>query len=127
MPKPLPPFIDALVDLLSPLGDLRVKRMFGGFGFYLNELFFAIADDGRFYLKVDEQTRARFEDRGLEQFHYTTAGGQRQTMGYYEAPEEALDSSLRMKPWVSLAMQAAQRALNAPKPSRRKRTDKSSG
>jgi DNA transformation protein len=122
MAKPLPPFIESLVDLLSPLGELRVKRMFGGFGFYLNEVFFAIADGNRFFLKTDEQTRPQFEAKGLAPFTYTTSDGSRSTMGYHEAPEEALDSAIRMKAWATLALQAAHRAQAAKKaPARKKR------
>lgn len=122
MPKPLPPFIESLVDLLSPLGDLRIKRMFGGFGLYLNEVFFAIADEGRFYLKVDDQTRPRFEAKGMKPFTYSSRDGGLSTMAYYEAPEEALDSAIRMKAWATLALQAADRAQMAKKsPAKRKR------
>lgn len=121
MPKPLPPFIESLIDLLSPLGDLRTKRMFGGFGFYLNDLFFAIADEGRFYLKVDDLTRSRFEDAGCVPFQYTTRDGGRSTMAYYEAPEAALDSAIKMKTWATLALQAAQRSQTAKQPSSKRK------
>ena len=116
MPKPFSPLVESLVDLLSPLGELRVKRMFGGYGLYLNELFFAIVSDNILYLKVDDVTRPVFEERGLKPF----VVGRGIALSYHEVPEEALDSPMKIKPWVVLALQAAQRAATAPKP-RRKR------
>lgn len=119
MAKPLPPFVDSLIDLLTPVGDVRIKRMFGAFGVYVNELFIGIVDDGVFYLKVDEQTKPMFESRGLKPFTIFHQG-RTMEMAYHEAPEEALTSPFKMKPWAALAMKAAERALAAKKPKQRK-------
>lgn len=119
MPKPLPPIVESIVDLLDPMGDVRIKRMFGAFGVYVNELFIGIVDDSVFYLKVDEETKPAFVSRGLKPFTIFHQG-RTMEMAYHEAPEEALGSSFKMKPWAQLAMQAAERALAAKKPKRRK-------
>lgn len=118
MPKPLPSFIIELTDLLSPLGEVRIKRMFGGFGIYLRDLFIGIVDDGRLYLKVDEQTKSAFEARDLAPFTIEHRG-RMMSMAYHLAPEEALDSSIKMKPWAMLALQAAQRAATAKSPKKK--------
>lgn len=118
MPKPLPTFIIELTDLLTPLGAVRIKRMFGGFGVYVSELFMGIVYDGQLYLKVDEQTKPAFEARGLAPFTIEHRG-RMMSMAYHLAPEEALGSSIKMKPWATLALQAAQRAAIA-KPARKK-------
>ncbi len=55
-------------ELLGPLGPTRVKRMFGGHGFYVDEVFLALAVGDRLYLKADAQTRPRFEAAGCEPF-----------------------------------------------------------
>ncbi|MBY0445648.1 MAG: TfoX/Sxy family protein, partial [Burkholderiales bacterium] len=34
-------YIEHLLDQLAPLGLLRAKAMFGGYGFYCDEIFFA--------------------------------------------------------------------------------------
>ena len=38
-------------ELLAPLGAVRVKRMFGGHGFYVDEIFMALIAFGRLYLR----------------------------------------------------------------------------
>ena len=35
-------FVEYLSEMLQPLGVIRVKWMFGGWGFYADERFFAI-------------------------------------------------------------------------------------
>ncbi len=105
-------------ELLAPQGAVRVKRMFGGHGFYVDELFIALIAFGRLYLKADALTRERFEAAGCEPFVYESqTGGQRKavTMGYFTAPEDAMESPALMQPWARLALEAALRARAAKK------------
>jgi DNA transformation protein len=104
-------------ELLGKLGPVRIKRMFGGHGFYVDEVFVALASDDRLYLKVDAQTRPGFEAAGCEPFVYDSAGKQ-VSLGYWTAPDDAMESPALMLPWTRLAMEAALRARNA-KPARR--------
>ena len=97
-------------ELLGALGPSRSRRMFGGHGFYVDELFIALIFQGRLFLKVDDQTRARFEAAGCAPFLYETKGGRQVSLGYYSAPEEAMESPALMLPWARLAMEAAVRA-----------------
>lgn len=102
-------FASHCAELLGALGPARVKRMFGGHGFYVDEIFIAIAVSERLYLKADAQTRARFEAAGGEPFVYDGAGKQ-VTVSYWTAPEDAMESPALMRPWAQLAMEAALRA-----------------
>ncbi len=110
---------DALVDhcteLLSPLGAVRSRRMFGGHGLYVDELFVAIVAFDRLYLKVGADTRGRFEAAGCSPFVYSKAT-QAVSLGYWTAPAEAMDSPALMAPWGRLALQAALAARAAVKP-----------
>ena len=56
---------------------------------------------------------AAFEAAGCEPFRYTMKDGREMTMGYWTAPEEALDSPEAMRPWARRAMEAALVAANA--------------
>ena len=76
-------------ELLAPQGAVRARRMFGGHGFYLDEIFIAILAGERLYLKVDETTREAFVRAGSEPFGFTTARGERVVLGYFSAPAEA--------------------------------------
>lgn len=105
-------------ELLAPLGAVRVKRMFGGHGFYVDELFIALIAFGRLYLKADASTRTRFEAAGCEPFVYD-GKGKPVTMSYFTAPEDAMESPAFMQPWARLALEAALRARAAKKPAAR--------
>lgn len=105
-------------ELLGTLGPTRVKRMFGGYGFYVDEVFIAVGTHDRLYLKTDAQTRPRFEAAGCEPFVFE-AEGKQVTMSYWTAPEDAMESPALMWPWARLAMEAALRSRNA-KPVKKK-------
>ncbi|WP_457419168.1 TfoX/Sxy family protein [Roseateles sp. P5_E7] len=112
-------FIELCVEMLSPLGPVRVRRMFGGHGIYVDGLFMALVIQNQLYLKTDDVSRERFVAAGCQPFSYTTKNGERQVISYYQPPEETLESPPLMLPWARLALEAALRAANAkaaPKP-----------
>jgi DNA transformation protein and related proteins len=117
-----PEFAAHCVELLSPLGPTRSRRMFGGHGFYVDGIFLALTFGERLYLKTDAQTRPRFEAAGCEPFVYDGAGKQ-VTVSYWTAPDDAMESPMLMRPWACLAMEAALRARNAKsaKPARKRK------
>lgn len=120
MPKTPPnhEFLDHCLELLhplTPLGALRAKRMFGGHGVYLDDVFFAIVTGERLYLKVDADTRDRFIAAGGSPFVYQREG-QQVSLNYHAPPDEAMESPQLMQPWARLALDAALRA-RAAKPS----------
>lgn len=97
------PYIDSLIELLSPLGTARARRMFGGWGIYIDSTMIGLVADEMLYLKVDEQTRARFEAAGSASYIYDSKHRQI-TMSYWSAPEEAMDSPEAMRPWAQLVL-----------------------
>lgn len=107
------------LELLSPLGPARSRRMFGGHGFYVDGLFIGMAAAERLYLKVDDDSRPRFEAAGCEPFDFDTKDGKRVVLGFWSAPDDALESPMLMLPWARMAMQAALKALNAKKPAKK--------
>lgn len=114
-------FIEQAEELFHPFGAIRVRKMFGGAGLYCDDLFFAIMDDGAIYLKVDEQTRAEFEGRGLSPFAFEMKDGAAATMSYYNAPEEIFDDDDELRRWTTLALDAARRAAKfKKKPAKKK-------
>ena len=103
-----PDFIQHCCELLSCAGAVSGKRMFGGYGLYVDGVFVAIIAGETLYLKTDDTTRARFADAGCVPFEYT-AGGELHSTSYWSVPSDAMDSSARMAPWARLAMEAALR------------------
>ena len=97
-----------LDQLRRVLPDVRAKRMFGGVGLYSEESFFALIDDDVLYLKVDDETRPDFEQRGLRPFQPFGEGSA--AMQYYQLPEDLLEDPEALRPWAEGAVAAARRA-----------------
>ena len=114
-----PPFVDHCVELLAPLGAVRVKRMFGGWGLYVDGLFIALMAAERLYLKTSASSREALAAAGSAPFVYSS-DGRSVSLGYGSAPDEALESPTLMAPWARLALQAAvaARAAELSKPRR---------
>lgn len=102
----LPPFVEHCLELLAPLGPVRARRMFGGWGLYADGLFVALIAAERLYLKADAGSREHFAAAGCEPFTYS-ADGRSVSLGYWTVPPEALDAPALMQPWARLALQAA--------------------
>jgi DNA transformation protein and related proteins len=102
-------FVEHVVETMRAFGPVEARPMFGGWGLYHGGVFFALVAEDALYLKVDDETRARFEDLGLEPFVYDTKDGSH-SMSYFQAPEEALETPHVMTEWARLAYGAALRA-----------------
>jgi DNA transformation protein len=107
-------FIDYLTDVLAPLGCVRSKRMFGGIGVYIDDLFCAIIVDDFLYFKGDDDNEDQFSVRKCPAFTYEK-NGTNYSMRYYRVPDEALDDAGEMLRWAKLGMAAALRKAAPPK------------
>ncbi len=96
------------LELLAPLGALRSRRMFGGWGIYVDDYFIAIIAFDQLYLKADEQTRRQFLAAGCAPFQYEREG-ELMSLNYFVAPEDAMESPALMEDWARLALGAALR------------------
>ena len=103
------------LELLAPLGAVRERRMFGGHGLYLDDLFVALIAGDNLYVKVDAASQPAFAAAGCAPFVYE---GQSKsiTLSYWTVPAEAMESPAAMQPWARHAIAAALRA-RAAKPS----------
>jgi len=119
------PFVESLLDLLAPLGEVHARRMFGGWGFFKDELMFALVAEGVFYLKCDEENAPQFEEHALSPFTHRSRNGKTVTTSYRRCPEEALARPSALRPWAESACSAARRAA-ASKPRRPARKSRSS-
>jgi DNA transformation protein len=98
---------DWVEDQLGRVVKLRSRRMFGGVGFYADDLFFGFLDrEGALYLKVDDASRAWYESRGMEPF---LASGETMS-SYYQAPEGLLEDLDELRDRAQAAVEAARRA-----------------
>ena len=118
-------FAGYCAELFASIGPVRVRRMFGGHGIYVDDLFVAIVTGDSLYLKADQQTSPAFEQAGGTRFAYRTKG-RSVSLQFWTPPAHALDSPGLMEPWARLAAQAALRS-RAGQPARTNRSCVSSG
>jgi DNA transformation protein and related proteins len=107
-------------ELLSSLGEVRIKKMFGGAGVYAHDLMFGLIAGETLYLKVDDVTQEEFAAAGSEPFVFEMKGGASIAMRYWRLPDEAADDPQAAERWARLALDAA---LRARKPKKGARAD----
>jgi len=100
---------DAIAEMFETLGPVRIKRMFGGKGIYVDGLILALEVNGEILLKADAISAPDFAAAGSRQWAYD-GKGKPVHMPYWSVPEEAFDDPDEMARWVRLAYGAAQRA-----------------
>lgn len=121
MAKPPDPFVENLLELMEPLGDVTARRMFGGYGIYHGEIMFGLVAYSVFYLKVDDLNRGEFEDHGMPPFQFERGDGKVIQMSYYQCPDEALSRPDALRPWAESALEASRRNY---RPKRRRKSQK---
>ena len=102
-------FVQFVMETLDGFGPIRVRRMFGGYGVYRQDLMFGLIDDDVLYLKADRESALFFRERGLAQFEYMRKGKPTR-LSYFAAPEEIFDDPEEAVLWASRAYEAAVRA-----------------
>lgn len=91
-----------LVGQLEPLGDVTCKGMFGGYGIFQQGVMFALVNSaGEVHLRVDDQTRARFEAEDASKHG---------RMPYYSVPDRVRQDLDALRTWSAEAAAVATRA-----------------
>lgn len=111
-------FVTHVLDLLEPLGPVSARRMFGGYGIYIDRLMFALVANDSLYFKVDAASQGEFEAAGLEPFRYTKKGKTFE-MSYHAAPEDALEDAELLRGWARKGVDAAMRAAREKAPKKK--------
>jgi DNA transformation protein and related proteins len=96
-----------IIEQMADFGPVTIRPMFGGAAVQHDGLTFALLDDDVLYLKVNDETRSKFEAEGLKPFSYPTKKGDMVMLGYYRAPSRCLDDADEMKAWCSTAFDVA--------------------
>ena len=89
-------------DILGHIDGVTSKKMFGGYGIYLDGLIFAIiTDDSELRFKANDETKEQYESRGGKQFIYTGHKNKKPTpMPYWTVPEEIMEDRELIEEWA---------------------------
>ena len=111
-------FAEHLNEVFAEFGQVKLKRMFGGYGVYHNGIMFALVVDGQLYLKADDTTKNDFIEKSLPAFEY-----QRENktikMSYYRAPDDIMDDYQQAAIWARNAFDVAKRTYRPRKKKKR--------
>jgi DNA transformation protein and related proteins len=113
-------FKEFVLDQLRALPEVRARAMFGAYGLYQGESFFAILDEGRLFFKTDAASQADYTTRGMEPFTYESKG-RVLTMSYHEVPPDILENAPELVAWAQRAIKVAASSKQRAKKSRSKR------
>ena len=97
-------FVQFICDQLQNLGDVTLRRMFGGYGVYAGSRFFAILHAGRLYFKTDAQSRVQYTGRGMEALRATA---KQVLTNYYEVPPDVVEDPELLASWARRAIAVA--------------------
>lgn len=109
-----------LLDLFEPFGPIRIKRMFGMQGVFVDELMIGFAGEDVLYLKTDETTRSDYEAEGCGPFIYSKRTGEGIAMSYWRVPERLFDDPEELACWARKAHAVTQRSPTAKRKARKR-------
>jgi len=101
-------YLAFVLGQLHEAGAVASRRMFGGVGLYLGEVFFALIADDTLYLRVDEDSRGEYLARGMRAFR-PYANRPQLSSRYFEVPADVLEDSSQLAAWARRALAAATR------------------
>ena len=123
--KPANPIASDLIaqldKKLAPLGHVRARRMFSGYGVYLDGVVFALLLREKLLLRVDDLNRPDFVKAGMKPFSYTrpSSGKVIVVESYYQCPDAVLADGAKLRRWAKEARRASAER-NKKKPAKKK-------
>lgn len=109
-----------IVERLECFGPVYAKRMFGGLGIYLNDLFFALVANNTLYFKVDDSNLSDYKKAGMSPFR--PYDDKPYSMNYFEVPGEIIEDDQSLSKWADKAFQVALAAKASKSGTKKKRS-----
>jgi DNA transformation protein and related proteins len=96
-------------ELLSGLGEVSARSMFGGVGLYCEGVMFALIGNEVLYLKADDKLKADLSEAGSGPFmvDFGKGDGPRPMNGYWAMPQSAMDEPEAACLWGQRALDFA--------------------
>ena len=89
-----------LLDLLTPIGPVVARPMFGGVGLFRDGTMFGLIARGELFLKVGDANRSDYEAAGEAPFSYETKHGLNTIRSYWRCPPDILDDTETFQAWT---------------------------
>lgn len=99
-------FVEYILDILSNYGNIRSRRMFGGYGIYLDKIIIGIIIDSEIYFKVDSNLVKKYKSLGSYPFTYKR-GNKTISLSYWLVPPEILEDNDQLKDFFDRSLEIA--------------------
>ena len=96
-------FVEYIMDMLSRFSEVKLYRMFGGYGLYSGKLIFAIIIDDELYFKVDAKLMEEYKNAGSFPFTYTREG-KTIALSYWSVPSDVIEDADLLKEWFNKSL-----------------------
>ena len=85
-----------LYDVLGHIDGITSKKMFSGYGIFLDGAIVAIIADGELYFKADDKLKVKYKKLGCYPFTYDR-NGKTVEMSYMSVPADVLEDKEAIK------------------------------
>lgn len=68
------PILKDSMKLFEPLGKIKSRSMFGGFGLFADDTMFALVVNDQLHIRADKDTTKQFEQQGFRPYVYKKRG-----------------------------------------------------
>ena len=99
-------FVDYIIDLLAPCGDVKARKMFGGYGLYSDKIMFAIIIDDELYFKADSILSEEYKQAGSYPFTYQK-NEKTVALSYWYVPADIFEDGDSLKNWFNKSLKLA--------------------
>lgn len=106
-------YLEFIREQLAPVGEVVIRKMFGGAGVYCDGAMFGLVLDETLYFRGDDASQAKFEDAGCERFIYARPPRKPVAMPYWVVPEHLFEDQDEMSAWARDAIAIAVREKRA--------------
>ncbi|HSF96747.1 MAG TPA: TfoX/Sxy family protein [Thermohalobaculum sp.] len=115
-----------LCDLFGALGPLRIRRMFGGAGLFIDDAMFGLVADEIIYMKTDDELAGHYAEAGSRPFTYS-GSGKSVEMSFWRLPDSALDDPDEALDWARRSLVPAQQAAMAKRAAKARKAARAGG
>lgn len=109
-------FAQFLKEMLAPLGDASVRRMFGKSGVFIDGVMLGMVADNTLYLRVDALNRADFQEAAASPPLNYEKRGALIDLSFWRLPDRLLDEPGEFTAWARSALAAAHRVAATRRP-----------
>lgn len=102
-------YMEFIADQLERLGPVKMRRMFGGMGLYIDDMMFGVIFGEELYFKVDDSNRGDYEAEEMDPFTYEMSSGKTGSISYYQVPERLYDDADELIDWARKSVEVMRR------------------